>query len=211
MQRTLLELGFMPIAYFPSMVFFEVERLDIVRMARVLAPLRLGVMDLTPRMREIADIVMESLTPLEMMPRIGAAVSRSPLLRGLTDEQVARLSSIFTLQTFCAGDHLLCEGDTGDALLLVLEGAIDIVRDGVAEPLGQVGPGEVLGEMGLLAARQHGATAAAKTSGVAGRVTYAALHALLRRRSDIGVVIYRNLATGLGEKLRRVKAKQSSR
>jgi hypothetical protein len=38
MQRTLLELGFLPAAYVPAMVFSEVERLDIVKMVRLLVP-----------------------------------------------------------------------------------------------------------------------------------------------------------------------------
>ena len=38
MQRTLLEVGFLPVAYVPAMVFHDVERLDIVRMARLFEP-----------------------------------------------------------------------------------------------------------------------------------------------------------------------------
>ena len=42
-QRTLLELGFLPVSYFPAKVFHEVERLDIVRMVRLLIPFELGI------------------------------------------------------------------------------------------------------------------------------------------------------------------------
>ena len=38
MQRTLVELGFLPVAYLPALVFHEVERLDVVKMVRLLDP-----------------------------------------------------------------------------------------------------------------------------------------------------------------------------
>jgi hypothetical protein len=39
MQRTLVEIGFLPAAYVPAMVFHEVERLDVIKMVRLLTPL----------------------------------------------------------------------------------------------------------------------------------------------------------------------------
>ena len=85
------ELGFVPVAYLPALAFHEVERLDVVRMARLLVPLELGRIQLTPRMRVIADVVLSSLSDQQILPRIGPVVRRSGLFRGLTDEHVARL------------------------------------------------------------------------------------------------------------------------
>lgn len=204
MQRTLLELGFVPVAYIPSMVFHEVERLDIVRMAKIFVPLELGPIDLTPEMRAMADLVIEAMTPLEMLPRIGAAVRRSPLLNGLTEEQLARIAAIFTLRTFNPRDRLMSEGAAGDAVYLLLEGCVDIETNDAPRPIGRVNTGEALGEMGLLTRACHTATAVAQTPVVAARAIYDDIDALLRRRPDIGLVLYRNLARGLSEKLRRM-------
>ncbi|MDH5725670.1 MAG: GNAT family N-acetyltransferase, partial [Nitrospira sp.] len=47
MQRTLLELNFLPVAYVPAMVFYHVERLDIVKMVRLNKLQDLGPLGLT--------------------------------------------------------------------------------------------------------------------------------------------------------------------
>jgi CRP-like cAMP-binding protein len=55
----------------------------------------------------------------------------------------------------------------------------------------------------LLTASVHSATAIARTEVRAAVLTAADLTELVRQRPDIGAVLYRNLARGLGEKLRR--------
>ena len=39
MQRTLIEMGFVPAAYVPAMAFHNVERIDVVRMMKLVCPL----------------------------------------------------------------------------------------------------------------------------------------------------------------------------
>src|SRR6516162_1873175 len=58
MQRTLLELGFLPVAYLPALVFDEVERLDVVKMVRLLSPPRVGTAGLTPSCGALAELVL---------------------------------------------------------------------------------------------------------------------------------------------------------
>ncbi len=57
--------------------------------------------------------------------------------------------------------------------------------------------------MALLTGTPHSATAVAVGAVEAAVMTRAGLEELVRLRPDIGVVLYRNLASGLGEKLRR--------
>ena len=63
--------------------------------------------------------------------------------------------------------------------------------------------GECLGEMSLLTATPHSATATARTVVETAVLDRQNLAELIRLRPDIGVQIYKNLATGLGEKLKR--------
>jgi CRP-like cAMP-binding protein len=55
----------------------------------------------------------------------------------------------------------------------------------------------------VLTGSEHAATARALTAVEAGVLTKQDLEGLVRLRPGIGVVLYRNLARGLGEKLRR--------
>ena len=209
MQRTLLELDFMPAAYVPAMVFHEVERLDIIRMVRLTKLQDLGPLSLTPPMQEIADVVMGGFYTRSVTPRIAQVVTDIPLFHGLNQEQVERLASACTVQEFKAGEPVFGETDPADRMFILLEGQMTV---GVGSPPVQVGTvkkGETLGEYSLLSSKPRTATATTKTEVEAAVLSYHDLDDLVRRRPDIGVIIYRNLGIGLGEKL--VRSDQSLR
>jgi len=65
LQRTFLELGFLPAAYIPAMVFCDGERVDILRMVCVLIPIEIGHNELIPEAQPIADKVIDSFTRQE--------------------------------------------------------------------------------------------------------------------------------------------------
>lgn len=60
-----------------------------------------------------------------------------------------------------AGRELMHEGERSREFLFVVEGSVEVSRDGVT--IGLVGPGEVLGEMGVLSGDRRNATAVALT------------------------------------------------
>ena len=66
--------------------------------------------------------------------------------------------------------------------------------------------GELVGEVSLLKKTPHTATAIAEGPVEAAAVRHADLNRLLQQRSDIGVILFRNLATGLSNKLSRTDA-----
>jgi N-acetylglutamate synthase-like GNAT family acetyltransferase len=61
LQTTLMNLGFIPIAYGPAMVFHEWERLDIVKMIKLNVPYEPGEMKLTEKAREVVSIVEQGI------------------------------------------------------------------------------------------------------------------------------------------------------
>jgi CRP-like cAMP-binding protein len=73
-----------------------------------------------------------------------------------------------------------------------------------AGPVGVVQSGECLGEMSLLTIAAHSATATTRTHVEAAVLSHQDLGELIRLRPDIGVHIYKNLAVGMGGKLKRV-------
>ncbi|MCP3904479.1 MAG: GNAT family N-acetyltransferase [Planctomycetes bacterium] len=210
MQRTLLELGFVPSAYVPAMVFEKVERLDIVRMVRVLVPMELGEIQLTPEMREVARLIVAPLELQQNLPRIRPAVRGCGMFAGLTEEQLAHVARLCTVRRFVTDEVVFGAGAAPDALYLVLDGVVEIDVDGGGQSVGFVGAGEALGEIGLLADTPHSATATARSDVEAVRMDAKDFTRLVRRRPDIGLVIYRNLASGLGRKLARTAIAQQS-
>lgn len=206
MQRTLIELNFLPAAYVPALVFHEVERLDVVKMVRLLVPPMVSSETFTPRARALADVVLRQFQSRSILPRIAEAVHGLALFRGLNAEQVNRLAGVCSMSTFEPGDMIFREGQAGDDMHLVLEGEVSIGMNGTPLPVGVVHKGECLGEMALLTAAAHSATATARTRVELAVLRHQDLVELVRLRPDIGLPIYKNLAMGMGEKLKRLDA-----
>jgi GNAT superfamily N-acetyltransferase len=204
MQRTLLELGFLPAAYVPAMVFSDVERLDIVRMARLFVAPEFEAVSLTPQAKAVADTVLRPFVSQGILPEIERTVSELPLFRGLEPEQVRRLAGTCHLARFAAGDIIFDEGREEPTLFIVLSGEADVRRSGSTHRVGVVRSGECLGEMSLLTGRPHSASVVAVADIDAATLSHQELQGLVRARPDIGLVIFRNLAIGLGAKLGRV-------
>lgn len=60
-----------------------------------------------------------------------------------------------------AGETLFVEGEEGDMMFAVIDGTIELTRDG--RVIEEVGPGGILGELALIDNRPRGANAIAKT------------------------------------------------
>lgn len=203
MQRTLLELGFVPAAYLPAIAFHRVERLDLVKMVRLLEPFGELPPNLPQEVQGIAELVARSLTHRTAVPRIEGAMQSTNLFADLDSEQARRLASWFEYHVFEDGAELFSEGSPGEDLVLVLRGEVQLSIGGAELTEVRVRAGECLGEASLLASRDHSATARAASRVEAAVIDRGALADLTRRRPDIGLKIYRNLARELGQKLSR--------
>ena len=202
MQRTLLELNYLPAAYVPALVFHEVERLDAIKMVRLLVRFDPEPYELTPDSRVFNAIVRRTFAQLQLSPRIAELAAAVPLFQGLNFDQIDRLAAMFRLKKFARDATIFSAGQRDGKAYLILAGAIEVQAAG-SRCVGEVGPGECLGEIAMLRSAEHSATALATTEVEAAVLTAEDLNALFRRRPDIGVVIYRNLALGLGDKLQR--------
>ncbi len=211
MQRTLLELGFVPVAYLPALVFHEVERLDVVKMARLLVPYYPGKEHLAAPMRPIAQHVTESFTRLEVLPHIAEAVNRLALFRGLNEEQTQRLAGACSIRRFEKDETLFREKEAAKEMYILIEGRVSIAVDESPKRVGELGPGESVGEVSLLTGEPHSATATADEPVLAATLSRQDVNELTRQRPDIGLVLYQNLAVGLGRKLQRMDAAQTGR
>ncbi len=201
MQRTLLELGFLPAAYIPAMVFHEVERQDAIRMVRLLAA-PVFQHELIPEVEPIAALVTETFINCYSLPRVAAAAPQIRLFAGLNQEQSQRLASSCRLQRFAPQQLVFRKGAVDKRILMVLSGRIRVGGGKGQQPLGEIGPRESLGELSLLFGEPHSASTTAVTAVEAASLSHEDFQRLIRQRPDIGVVLYHNMAAGLADKLR---------
>jgi CRP-like cAMP-binding protein len=84
------------------------------------------------------------------------------LLSGCPDEELDAVASVASEREFAAGETLMFEGDFGHSLFLVESGSADVLVEG--EKVREVGPGEVLGEVAVLASGRRTASVVATSS-----------------------------------------------
>jgi CRP-like cAMP-binding protein len=160
-------------------------------------------MMLIPPVSDIAELVLSAFRRREVLPRLSEVVDRVGLFHGLEEEQLTRLAAACRHRTFPEGAEIFRQGEPCEERYLLLEGEVGVHLEGRASPIGRVRAGECLGEISVLTGGAHAATARTLTAVEAGVLTKQDLESLVRLRPGIGVVLYRNLARGLGEKLRR--------
>ncbi len=204
MQRTLVELGFNPCAYVPALVFDEVERIDVVKMIRLLVKPDIGEPVLVEEMRGIAEVVMAPFRDQWVLPEVEDALDNVHLFNGLRPEQRRIVAALAELHALDAGQTLFAEGEPADQMYVILDGEVSVRTCG--GEVGTVGVGDSLGEISMLIGDPHSAVALTKSSSKVVSLSKSDLQRVIRRHPDIGLVLYRNLAVGLGGKLRGLNA-----
>jgi CRP-like cAMP-binding protein len=86
-------------------------------------------------------------------------VAAIPFFAGLPDAELALVADMASEHEFAEGDTLATEGDFGHAMFALERGTADVVSHGVK--IGAVGPGDVVGEIAVLAAGRRMASVVA--------------------------------------------------
>lgn len=71
----------------------------------------------------------------------------TPLATGLNHDEISRLFELCEMRKFDAGKSVFHEGQPGDALWIILDGDVEVSRNG--KTLAVLGPGAALGELSL--------------------------------------------------------------
>ena len=127
---------------------------------------------------------------------------RIPLLAQLNDEEIARVKSELRLRQFARRDIVLQKGATGDSLLFLLSGqlqVIDVTEDGRAIGLRMLAPGDFFGEIAIINGSTRSASVVALTPVLVGFLPAAtALHLFSHSPS-----VARHMLRHLAEKVQR--------
>jgi CRP-like cAMP-binding protein len=88
-------------------------------------------------------------------------LKRVPLFASLDRRELDAVAKATTDLNVAAGTALLREGHTGRELVIVVEGALEVTRDG--EYIADIGPGGFAGELALIGRTTRNSTVVAKT------------------------------------------------
>ncbi|MCX7935737.1 MAG: cyclic nucleotide-binding domain-containing protein, partial [Planctomycetota bacterium] len=200
MQRTLERLGFVPVAYCPAMVFHDVERLDVVRMAKISAHYDLGRLRLLPAAERIKEIVEKSMEDRFVGLEIGEAARRAEIFQGLPEGDLYHLARIAAWREYPAGAHLIREGEKPDKLYILVEGRAEARSQG--KRLGTISAGSIFGEMGLVENTPRTADVILVADSKVIEIEIPRLERLMERHPRLGYMVQRNIAASLSRKLR---------
>jgi CRP/FNR family cyclic AMP-dependent transcriptional regulator len=75
-------------------------------------------------------------------------LARVPIFSGCAPEEIAAIAAVAQESSYEPGQIVVTQGTPGQAFYLIVEGAVEYLRDGSV--LGTFGPGEFFGEMSLL-------------------------------------------------------------
>ena len=130
----------------------------------------------------IATVPVEVPTPAQLL-------DRSDWFSVLDAAHRQRLAEYFTPKRWQAGDILLGEGATPEALFVIASGTVEITVENGARVVYRMGPGETLGAIGLINGTPYAITATALTP----------VRAFAIRRHDIAAAVKADpaLASGL--------------
>jgi CRP-like cAMP-binding protein len=122
-------------------------------------------------------------------------VARIPLFEGLSKKQLSQVSSLMTPLDLKAGKVLARQGEVGREFLILLEGQVEVARDG--KIIAVRGPGDFIGEIALLDNRPRTATVIARTDVVVEVLNRGEFASLLAEAPELSSQIMATMARRL--------------
>jgi CRP/FNR family transcriptional regulator, cyclic AMP receptor protein len=116
-----------------------------------------------------------------------------PLFGGCSKKHLQRLAGIADEIDLRQGKVLTRQGGTGREFFILLEGEVDVTRDG--KTVNTLGPGEFFGEMALIGHQPRSATVTATTPIRALVMTEMNFKRLLRDHPDISIKVLETMAS----------------
>ena len=132
------------------------------------------------------------------MPNVLTQVA---IFKGIPLDGLARLAEQGIRRTFPAGSQLMRQGEPGDTLHIVAQGLVVVERSHPALTdvvvLAELGPGEVVGEMGVLDGDPRSATVTAVEETETLELSADAVAEIITRHPEVSAVLLRTLSCRL--------------
>ena len=131
----------------------------------------------------------------------------SPLFDNLVPAELSMLAELFSLRQYDAGEVVFNEGDVGDAMYVIAEGSVEILRKNSTGKLGTIATLEApqfFGEMSLIDKEYRSATVRAKTEARLLQLTNENLHIFAKNYRNGFTWVVVNIARVLSSRLREV-------
>ena len=208
--KTAEQLGFVPVAYLPAFFCRAGNHADVVKMVKLNLPYVLDKGDFTANARAIVQIIDRNFEEQKVGLAIINLLRPLAMFDGLGDGELRKIARLFTQKLYRPGDYIFAKGDSSDEAYIVLRGQINIQLDRSALPIATLGNGKIFGELAFLDGAPRTAFASATQASILLVVQRSAFYDLVRREPNLGMVVMRNIAHDLSDKLRQANAALSA-
>ncbi len=133
-----------------------------------------------------------------------AALKASPLFAGFTDTGLTILAGITAPKHYPQGIPLFMENMVSDCMLIIVEGRVGLATkngSGADVQLGEIGPGDWLGEISLISTGQRMCTATALTAVRALEIRQADFQKTLALKPQACIKLMMAIVTRFGQKV----------
>ena len=205
------QLGFVPVAYLPAFYIKDGNFTDIVKMVKFNMSYSRENSNLTNSARAITAPIDHSLQDQGMGVAILNMLRGLPIFEGLGDGELRKIARLFTQKLYRPGEKVFNKGDSGNEAYVVMRGQIDICLEEGSKPIATVGNGQIFGELAFLDGAARVALAVASQATILLVVQRSAFNEVVQREPHLGMVVMKNVAMDLSNKLRRANAALSSK
>src|ERR1043166_5881859 len=196
------QLGFVPVAYLPAFYSKAGSNSDVVKLVKLNIGYALEAGELTQQARAIVSVVDRYFQDQKVGVAIINLLRGLPIFEGLGDGELRKIARLFTQKLFRPSERIFKKGDSGDEAYVVMRGQIDIQLEEDSKPVASITNGKIFGELAFLDGAPRNAFAVANQASILLVVHRNALNARVQREPHLGMVVMRNVAMDLSNKLR---------
>jgi CRP/FNR family transcriptional regulator, cyclic AMP receptor protein len=141
-------------------------------------------------------------------------LAESPLFDNLLPNELSMVAELFAVRTYEAGQIVFDEGDVGDAMYVIAEGSVEILRKNAAGSFATIATldaPQFFGEMSLIDKEYRSATVRAKAAATLLQLTNENLHIFARNYRNGFTWVVVNIARVLSSRLREANKRLSER
>jgi CRP/FNR family transcriptional regulator, cyclic AMP receptor protein len=146
----------------------------------------------------------------DFVDEVGAFMARTPLFAGLSPDQTFRLCEQMFVYEAQPGTTLIAEGETGDFMMLLMSGLIDVLRKNrynYPSRIAVAQPGHSIGEMSMFDGEPRFASCVVLEQSRFAVLDRAALRRILDTDPVLGNQLLLRLVQLLSERLRQTSAR----
>ena len=132
-------------------------------------------------------------------------LAESPLFDNLLPNELSMLAEVFSVRDYEGGQVLFNEGDVGDAMYVIAQGSVEILRKnakGSLTTIATIDAPQFFGEMSLIDKEYRSATVRAKTKATLLELTNENLHIFAKNYRNGFTWVVVNIARVLSSRLR---------